>query len=232
VDDAEITKLGELEKTHWWYTERRTILGRELPPVSGSGIALDIGAAVGANTEVLSRRGWRAAGIDTSLLAAAAISARGFPGLLASACSLPFADRTVGLVVAYDVLEHIPDDLQAVNEIFRVLHPGGHLLVSVPCDMRLWSEHDVAVGHVRRYSRIEIVELLEKAGFDVDHVWSWNVILRPLVAVRRKSSKGSDLDRVPKLTNSVLRGIVAIERYAPLGPLPGVSLFLRVRRPG
>lgn len=232
MDDAEITKLGELEKTHWWYTERRAILSRELPPLSESRIALDIGAAVGANTELLARRGWLATGIDTSLLAAAAISARGFPGMLASACSLPFADSTVGLVVAYDVLEHIPDDLQAASEIFRVLRPGGHLLVSVPCDMRLWSEHDIAVGHVRRYSRNEIVELLEKAGFDIDHVWSWNVILRPVVAVRRKNSKGSDLDRVPKLTNSVLRGIVTLERYAPLGRLPGVSLILRARRPG
>lgn len=232
MDDAEITKLGELEKTHWWYMERRAILSRELPPLSESRIALDIGAAVGANTEVLGRRGWLAAGIDTSLLAAAAISARGFPGMLASACSLPFADSTVGLVVAYDVLEHIPDDLQAASEIFRVLRPGGYLLVSVPCDMRLWSEHDIAVGHVRRYSRKGIVELLEKAGFEIDHVWSWNVILRPVVAVRRKSSKGSDLDRVPKLTNLALRAIVALERYAPLGGLPGVSLFLRARRPG
>lgn len=232
MDDAEITKLGELEKTHWWYMERRAILRRELPPLSESRIALDIGAAVGANTEVLASRGWQAAGIDTNLVAAAAIYARGFPGMLASACSLPFADSTVGLVVAYDVLEHIPDDLQAANEIFRVLSPGGHFLVSVPCDMRLWSEHDVAVGHVRRYSREEIVELLEKAGFEIDHVWSWNVILRPVVALRRKNSKGSDLDEVPKLTNTVLRGIVALERYVPLRQLPGVSLFLRARRPG
>jgi SAM-dependent methyltransferase len=231
VDDAEITKLGELEKTHWWYTERRNILSRELPPLSESRVALDIGAAVGANTEVLARRGWQAVGIDTSLIAAAAISARGFPGMLASACSLPFADSTVGLVVAYDVLEHIPDDHQAASEIFRVLRPGGHLLVSVPCDMQLWSAHDIAVGHVRRYSREEIIELLEKAGFDIDHAWSWNVILRPVAAVRRKNSKGSDLDRVPKLTNSVLKGIVALERYVPLGGLPGISLILRARRP-
>jgi len=141
VDDAEITKLGELEKTHWWYVERRNILRRELPPLSESRMALDIGAAVGANTEVLASRGWLATGIDTNLVAAKAIFARGFPGMLASACSLPFADSSVGLVVAYDVLEHIPDDLQAASEIFRVLRPGGHFLVSVPCDMRLLSAH-------------------------------------------------------------------------------------------
>jgi hypothetical protein len=70
-----------------------------------------------------------------------------------------------------------------------------------------------------------------KAGLAVEAVWSWNVLLRPVVAIRRKKSTGSDLDEVPPLVNAALTGIIVAERYLPVKSLPGVSLFLRARRP-
>ena len=80
---------------------------------------------------------------------------------------------------------------------------------------------------MRRYTGPELVALVEKAGLTVDRIWSWNVLLRPVVALRRKSAAGSDLDDVPPLLNRVLTAIITVERYLPVKALPGVSLMLR-----
>jgi len=127
-------------------------------------------------------------------------------------------------------LEHIDEDYLAAAEIARVLRPGGTALIAVPCDMALWSAHDDAVGHLRRYSRSELAGLIQKAGLTVERMWSWNVLLRPAVAMRRKDSSGSDLGEVPPLTNGLLTAVVVAERYLPVKSWPGVSLMLRARR--
>jgi hypothetical protein len=97
--------------------------------------------------------------------------------------------------------------------------------------MALWSAHDDEVGHVRRYTRSGLVNVVQKAGLTVDEVWSWNVLMRPVVSLRRKMSTGSDLDKVPPLVNAALTSIIMAERYLPVKSLPGVSLFLRARHP-
>jgi hypothetical protein len=98
--------------------------------------------------------------------------------------------------------------------------------------MALWSAHDEAVGHVRRYTRAGLREVVEAAGLEVDSVWSWNVLLRPAVALRRRRSTGSDLDTVQPLANRLLTSIVCAERYLPVKSLPGVTLMLRARHRG
>ena len=65
----------------------------------------------------------------------------------------------------------------------------------------------------------------------IEDVWSWNVLLRPVVKLRRKSSEGSDLDDVNPIINTGLTAIITAERYLPVKSLPGVTLFLRARRP-
>ena len=60
---------------------------------------------------------------------------------------------------------------------------------------------------------------------------SWNVLLRPVVALRRRSSVGSDLDDLPGVLNTGLGLVVATERYLPVKSWPGVSLLVRCRRP-
>jgi SAM-dependent methyltransferase len=147
------------------------------------------------------------------------------------ATAMPIADGSLGLIVAFDVLEHIDDDAAAAQECFRALRPGGTLFVAVPADMRLWSAHDEAVDHVRRYERDELVGVIEGAGFTEIDVWSWNVLLRPVVAMRRKKDRGSELVMPGRVVNTALRGIVAMERVLPVGRRRGVSLMLTARKP-
>jgi hypothetical protein len=135
------------------------------------------------------------------------------------------------LVTAFDILEHIEEDYLAAAEITRVLRPGGTALIAVPADMALWSPHDTAVGHVRRYSRQTLADVIVKGGLVIEEMWSWNVLLRPVASLRRKFSSGSDLGTVNPLVNTSLKAIVTVERYLPVKSLPGVSLILRARRP-
>jgi SAM-dependent methyltransferase len=228
---AELQLLTSLEDRHWWYKERRAILARELRRLPVTGQALDIGAAGGGNTRVLQSRGWQALALEYSDSVADVAKARGISAIRADARDLPLASNTCDLVTAFDILEHIDEDYLAAAEIGRVLKPGGTALIAVPCDMALWSAHDDEVGHVRRYTKPELVNLMQKAGLTVEKVWSWNVLLRPVVALRRKSSTGSDLDEVPPLINTALTGVIVAERYLPTKSLPGVSLFLRARLP-
>jgi SAM-dependent methyltransferase len=230
VEGHEVRKLTALEDTHWWYRERRVLLSRELAGRT-PGLALDIGAAGGGNTRVLVGHGWRAAALEYGQDGAEVCAERGIPVLRADATRLAVSSSSLDLVVAFDILEHLDDDAAAVAEIMRVLKPGGTLLVSVPCDPRLWSEHDVAVGHVRRYTRPALTELLLGGGLELEQVRSWMVLLRPAVALRRLVSKGSDLKDVPGWLNRTLFAMVAAERGLPVGRLPGVSLLARCRKP-
>ena len=229
MDPNEIRKLAELEDTHWWYRERRHLLARQIHGMT-AGRAVDVGAAAGGNTRVLREHGWDSIALEYSADGAGIARARGLPVLRADALALPFPDSSLDLVVAFDVLEHIDDDDRAVQEFRRVLRRGATALVAVPADPRLWSAHDVAVGHVRRYTRGSLVPLLERNGLDVDTIESWNVLLRPVVAWHRRKSTGSDQEKMSPVLNSALRAVVAAERYLPVTSWPGVSLLVRARR--
>jgi SAM-dependent methyltransferase len=89
------------------------------------------------------------------------------------ALSLPFADGEFDRVVAAEVLEHVPADIQAIGELARVLRPGGTMAVSVPrwfpevVNWRLSSDyHNVPGGHIRIYTDKELVTKLEGAGLE------------------------------------------------------------------
>jgi SAM-dependent methyltransferase len=229
VDTSEIQKLTALEETHWWYKERRALLDRELRRFAEPGLALDVGAAGGGNTRVMEARGWRAVAADYSVQAVEVAQSRGLCGFRADARELPVRSGFLDLVTAFDVLEHIDEDYLVTAEIARVLKPGGTALIAVPCAMSLWSAHDVAVGHVRRYSQATLAQVIRRAGLDIDSMWSWNVLLRPAVALRRRRTTASDLEAVPPLVNRLLTSIIVAERYLPTKSLPGVTLVVRAR---
>jgi SAM-dependent methyltransferase len=235
MEAVEISKLATLEDKHWWYRERRVQLQRALRKLESAGTtpgwALDVGAAGGGNTRVLKAHGWHALALEYSEAGAGFARERGLDVVRADIRYLPVASRSMDLVVAFDILEHVEEDVDSAAEILRVLRPGGTALIAVPCDMRLWSAHDVAVGHVRRYDRVGLTETITKGGLVIDDLWSWNVLLRPVAAWRRRKSTGSDLDELSPLVNLGLTAIIAGERYLPVKSLPGVSLMLRAHRP-
>ncbi|HVD64650.1 MAG TPA: class I SAM-dependent methyltransferase [Lapillicoccus sp.] len=231
MESTEVRKLAALEDTHWWYRERRHLLAKALAGVT-PGPALDIGAAGGGNTRVLRDLGWTPVAMEYGPDGAEVAHERGLAAVRADARYLPLADGSLTLVVAFDILEHIEEDDLAVAEIRRVLRPDGTLLIAVPADPRLWSDHDVAVDHVRRYTRESLSEVLQRGGFEIARMTSWNVLLRPVVAMRRKKSSGSDLDDLHPVVNTALTAIITAERYLPVKQLPGVSLLVTAHPSG
>jgi SAM-dependent methyltransferase len=231
MEAAELRTLVEVEDRHWWYKERRNILARELRRLPNPGLALDIGAAGGGNTRVLREFGWRPMALEFAPTAAVFARERGLDVVRADAREMPLRTGSLDLVTAFDILEHIEEDYLAAAEITRVLKPGGTALIAVPAGMDLWSAHDEAVDHVRRYTRETLQAVISKGGLVIEDLWSWNVLLRPVVKLRRKSSSGSDLDNVHPVVNAGLTAVITAERFLPVKALPGVTLFLRARRP-
>jgi SAM-dependent methyltransferase len=228
VEGTEVRKLAALEDAHWWYRERRHLLGRAIKDLA-PGRAMDIGAAGGGNTRVLKAAGWSVTALEYGADGAQVAAERGLAVVRGDATALPVDDHSLDLVVAFDVLEHIVDHDAAVAEVHRALRPDGRFLVAVPADPRLWSEHDVAVDHVRRYTRVTLRDVLERGGFELESMDSWNVLLRPVVAMRRRSSSGSDLEDLHPVVNFGLRAIVTAERYLPVKAMPGVTLLVAAR---
>jgi len=235
VDAEDIRAATEVENRHWWYRERRAIIAKELRRIGRPGRAIEIGASGGGNSQTLRYMGWDVLVTEYIDEGVEIARARGFNAMQADARRLPLPDDSFDVLVAFDVLEHIEEDYLAAAEIFRVLRPGGTALIAVPCDMALWSRHDVATGHFRRYDRDGLAKLIEGSGLAVETLWSWNVLLRPVVKMRRKSASDEqnehDIVAVPPLINFGLGMIIKAERYLPVKSLPGVSLMMRARKP-
>lgn len=173
--------------------------------------------------------GWRVTGLEYSPVAAPLAARRGFPVVRGDDRRLPFRDGSVDLVISMDMWEHVDDDAAVAAETARVLRPGGRVLVAVPCSMKLWSGHDVALGHLRRYEKADLVAVMEGAGLDVVDVRSWNVLLRPVARLRRRRrvTSESEMEEVAPLVNAGLRLVVAAEQHLPVSGLPGISLVAR-----
>ncbi|MCX6401581.1 MAG: class I SAM-dependent methyltransferase, partial [Propionibacteriales bacterium] len=165
--------------------------------------------------------------------AAEIAASRGIPVVRGDGRRLPVADASVDLVMSTDAWEHIDDDVAVASETFRVLRPGGRALIAVPASMALWSGHDVALGHVRRYERDELAQRVIGAGLVIEDLRSWNVLLRPVVKARRRSRQESEseMEAVNPVLNAGLRAAVGLERVLPVRRLPGVSLVVVARKP-
>jgi SAM-dependent methyltransferase len=101
-------------------------------------------------------------------------------------------DEAYDLIVAFDVFEHINDDVAAIANINKMLHKGGSLIITVPQHRFLWSKLDNIVKHKRRYSRRDLVTKLQKNGFDINYCTSFLFVLFPLMLISRMFDKGRD----------------------------------------
>jgi ubiquinone/menaquinone biosynthesis C-methylase UbiE len=230
-----------LEDHHWWFVARRRLVLQELARHGGAsaGPILDVGCGTGGMLPYLQRFD-RAVGLDPAQEAAEACRTRAVPFVNGSATALPFADETFGTVTALDVIEHVPDHLGVLNEIYRVLRPGGLVLITVPAYQFLWSRHDELNHHQRRYRRSRLRSLVSSANFEITKLSYYNTILFPAAVVRkalmrfgRDDGPASHLDEVPDPLNSVFKWILIGER--PLlqrWNLPfGASIICAARRP-
>jgi len=172
------------EDKHWWFASRtRAILGLldRFLPADAQRLVLDVGCGAGNMAHHLAHYG-RVTGIDPNPKPLRVARARGLEVREGSADALPFADNTFGLVALLDTVEHVPNEIGVFAECHRVLRPGGHLLVTVPALMWLWSQNDVINAHQRRYTAPELTSKLQQQGFQVLHTSYNNFFAFPLAA--------------------------------------------------
>jgi len=149
-----------------------------------------------------------------------------------------FPADSYDLIALLDVLEHVPDDKGSLAAIRGQLKPGGALLLTVPANRWMWSAHDVAHHHHRRYRKSEIEKLALDAGFRIELLSPFNSLLfPPIAAVRllgKVTGKDDSDDAMPgALVNRTLDTIFGLERSL-IGRVPmpfGVSLVAVLRRP-
>ena len=181
----------ELETSHFWRVAKRRLvlewLGRYAPAGDGLRI-LDIGGACSVIPTELAR--WGEVEVlegdeDTVRFAREAM------GVNIHQAWFPDDVPVKGpydAVTMLDVLEHMPDDAKSLRSARELLKPNGILLCTVPALKWLWSEHDVALHHHRRYSRGELVRALDLAGFRVERVSYYTSLLLPALALQRLAS--------------------------------------------
>lgn len=242
MERAVFDRMAELDQDHWWFLARRRILKRLIervvkPPKKAR--LLEVGCGTGHNLAMLKAFG----SLEASELdrCARAVANQRLPGKVKNA-KLPdlsmFKRNGYDLIALLDVLEHVPDDLAALRAIHMRLKPGGALLLTVPANPWMWSAHDAAHHHFRRYTRRQLEELFLRSGLKIQLLSYFNSLLFPLVAAARIAGKltrrRSADDELPAgPINSVLNAIFGLEAGL-IGRLPlpfGVSLVAVVRRP-
>jgi SAM-dependent methyltransferase len=210
MTEHELTAMIAADERHWWYRGRRRVLDAVLAglPVPRRARVLDAGCGSGRTLDDLARYG-SVTGVDLSPVAARAARRRGHDAVVGPVESLPYPEATFDLVTCLDVIEHTPDDRRSLRELARVTKPGGRLVVTVPAHPALWSAHDEANLHYRRYTRRALVEAAVTAGLDVVRDTYFNsAVLAPAALVRLGRRRGdasrSELAITPRTLDGLL----------------------------
>ncbi len=234
----------EVDDHHWWYRGRRRIIRAELDrlPLAPGARVLDAGCGSGRTLEELVDYG-EVTGIELDGDAAELARARGVAEIAVGRLEeLPWPQDSFDLITCLDVIEHTPDDRAALVELRRVCRPGGFLLVTVPAYQALWSVHDEANHHYRRYSRRGLRQAALDTGWAVVRMSSFNSLLLAPAAVVRLGQRRlgthngytNDLDLGPRWLNEVLEQPLRLEagwlRHGRTLPA-GLSLMAMLRKP-
>ena len=235
------------ERDHFWFRGFRRFVRPFLDEATAGRddlTILDCGCGTGHNLQLLRPFG-RAFGIDltfSGLTYAASLGDRHVAQ--ASAASLPFRSGRFDLVTSFDVIYSLPADIEraAVAEMFRVLRPGGHLVVNVAAMPFLRGSHSILSNEIRRYSRSDLRMTLDRAGFELRRVTYTNFTTLPLTAAVRYAQRFTSGHResaaeitVPAApVNALLSGMLALESVAlRVVDMPaGSSLLCLARKPG
>lgn len=179
----------KVEDFHWWFIVRRKLLKLLLSFIRlpSECVTLDIGCGIGSNLPTLGSTGLHVVGLDRSIYALSLAKKKSqFPLISGDLNRLPIRPKSVGLIIATDILEHLDNDVTGIRECYRVLEEEGILILTVPAFKFLRGIQDIVASHKRRYSRQEILDKLSHEGFDILRSSYFNFFLfLPILVARR-----------------------------------------------
>lgn len=223
-DESLFKEYDALSERHFWFTGRRELILETIGDRIGAfGRYLEIGCGNGFVLQGVRQAYPKAElwGCDPSL-EGLRLAARRVPDahlLQFDARRVPFAD-TFDLIAAFDVLEHVDEDVAALREMHRACRSGGAIMLTVPQHPWLWSTTDEIARHKRRYTRGELVRKVQAAGFRVEYVTSFMSLLLPAMLVsrwmqRRIPPRAGAIDqgfRIGPVANGLCSALFRVER--------------------
>jgi SAM-dependent methyltransferase len=224
--DKLLDATHEAEQTHFWFRGFQMFIRPLLERAAGGRSALrvlDAGCGTGNNLSMVGEFG-RAYGFDLTWRGLGYARAAGHPRIAqATILAIPFADGAFDLVTSFDVLACLSaaDGVNALREIHRVLKPGGALVLNTAALKILHGNHSVVAAELHRYTRRELKQSIERAGFRIERLSYTNAALMPIVLPVRVAQRlaglatpeeaGTDFAIPPGFINSLLSGTLALE---------------------
>lgn len=233
MDLKEYKNVFENEESHFYYVANHKIIlslvKNYLTNTKRIKSILDAGCGTGFLAKKLEKHG-KVFAIDISPHAIKFAKRRKIRPKLASVTKIPFKDNHFDLLVSIDVLYHkrVDDDEKALKEFYRVLKPGGILILRLPAYKWLKLAHDKIVHTRARYEKNELRDKLSGSGFDIEKLSYTNSVLLPLALLSPKST----IKRMPNFLNSLLIRALSLESYIlPKFDLPfGLGLIAVSRK--
>jgi ubiquinone/menaquinone biosynthesis C-methylase UbiE len=242
----ELTHLAE--QSHFWFRGFRWFVQPEvLKALAGvsAPVIIDCGCGTGSNIAWLQQYG-RACGFDLTWNGLALGRSMGRTQMArASIAAIPFPDRCADLATSFDVFQCLPAPIEreAIAEMWRVLKPGGQIVLNVAALDVLRGAHATLSEEVRRYTPGRLRQIVESVGFEIERMTFVNASLFPLMLPVRVMQRWRGGDAVPAgefdiqvpaaPLNAVLSGMVWLEAAALRGvnmPIGG-SILCRARKP-
>ena len=182
--------LFEMEQRHFWHVGRREIIYDLLQQTYHNGLSkismIEIGCGNGSVLQYLKNKGVNVEGGDLFLEALQFCQKRvNVPLYQFDVLNTPFVNEQYDVVGLFDVIEHIEDDAAVLKEMHRICKPGGRIILTVPANKLLWSYFDVLSHHKRRYSKKELCQKLQDAGFAVEKLSFFVFFLFPMMLAYR-----------------------------------------------
>lgn len=222
MEPAVYHRMAELEADHWWFVGRRRVLHPLLRRITGhrsSASILDAGCGTGGNLAFLARFGELSAfefNADARRMAAdrhvCPVAVGHLPDVV------PDAPKQYDVITLLDVLEHLDDDTAALSALGARLTTDGAILITVPAMQALWSAHDEAHHHKRRYAKAQLRETIEAAGLRVESISHMNCFLFPLAAAtillkRLAGNRSANDAPINPALNRILLAVFGWERF-------------------
>lgn len=221
---AKLDVTAKVESHHWWFRAKRELLVQELRKAGATGkLAVDAGCGTGEVVRALNGLPFETVlGSDVSEYALELVRKEAdlpSPLLASEAEALPLRTGVATCLVSLDVVEHLDDDVAALREFGRVVSPGGTIVVAVPAYAWAWSDHDVVLGHRRRYTRRSLLEVAAASGVVVERCTYYHSWLVPIALLVRRTplrrlvrNEAEEASFVNPTVNRLLTAVAAVER--------------------
>jgi len=193
MEKNEYTIMHDIEKTYWWFRGKQFLVNmllKKLLNPSKDNKLLDIGSGTGIILELLKKHG-TGYGIELSALAIKMLKQRNVNSIVQSDANrpIPFKNNVFSAITCLDVLEHLENDFGLLKEMVRICNPGGIIIITVPALQFLWSPHDEALHHKRRYTKKQLLNRISPLDCAVIKASYFNASLfLPIATIRKIKS--------------------------------------------